>query len=90
MDRGGGRSERCAKRHEVVGVAGQDVVAEPNCGDHQVGVDDVCCSGLTEELSDWPAVIERVDRDGFEECSESGLSGTVAPYLPAGCHAMAR
>jgi len=42
VDRGGGGSERCAKRCEVVGVAGQDVVAQTNGGDHQVGVDDVC------------------------------------------------
>lgn len=82
VDRGGGRSERGAKRCEVVGVAGQDVVARANGGDHQVGVDDVCCFGLSEELSDWAAVIEWVDRDGLEECGKSGLSGSVAPYLP--------
>lgn len=82
MDRGGGRSECCAERREVFWVAGQDVVAQANGGDHQVGVDDVCCSGLSEELSDLAAVVERVDRDGLEECRESGLSGSVAPHLP--------
>ena len=82
MDRGAGRSERSAERREVVWVSGQDVVAQTNRSDHQVGVDDVCCFGVTKELSDRAAVIEWVDLDRLEECRESGLSGSVAPYLP--------
>ncbi len=45
------------------------------------GVNDVCCLGLSEKLSDWATVIKWVDRDGLEECREPGLSGSVPPHL---------
>ena len=66
---------------EVVGVAGEDVLAEADGGDDEVGVDDVGGSGLGEELADWASVVEWVDHDGFEEGGKAGLAGSGAPYL---------
>ncbi len=41
VDGGGGWAQHGRERREVVWVAGEDVVAETEGGDHQVGVDDV-------------------------------------------------
>lgn len=41
MDGGGCRSQHCAEDREVVGVAGEDIIAETNGRDHQVSVDDI-------------------------------------------------
>lgn len=65
---------------EVVGVAGEDVVAEPEGADDEVGVDDVGGSGLGEEASDGVSVVERVHRNGLDEGSEACLSW-VSPDL---------
>lgn len=70
----GCRAQRRAERGEVVGVAGEDVVADAYGRDHEVGVDYVSCPGLSQELSDRAAIVERVDRDGLEERGEAGLT----------------
>ena len=41
VDRGGCRAERGADGGEVFGVAGQDVVPQPQGQDDEVGVDDI-------------------------------------------------
>ncbi len=81
MDCGGGRAEHGRQRGEVVWVAGEDVVAQPQCNDHQVGIDDVCGLGLGEKAANGTAVFEGVDSDGLEECREACLAGSISPNL---------
>ncbi len=58
-------------------------MAEADGGDHEVGVDDVSGSCLGKELTDWAAVVEWVDHNGFEEGRKAGLAGSGSPDL---CH----
>lgn len=80
MDGGCCRAEWGGESGEVVGVACEDVLAEPDGADDEVGVDDVGGSGSPEEASDRSSVVERVHRNGLDEGTEACLSG-VSPDL---------
>ena len=68
---------------EVGGVGGDDGVGEVEGEGHEVGVDNVRCLGLAEQVAHNEGVIvsEFVNLDGSQQLGEPGLSASVAPHL---------
>ncbi len=75
------RSEHSGERRQVIGVAGQDIVTQPNGCDHEVGIDHIGGSGLSEEASDRSTVVQRVNQDRLEERCQTGLPRAMSPHL---------
>lgn len=65
---------------EIIGIAGENVVAKPEGTDCQVCVDHIAGRCLSQELTNRSAVIESVDGDRLEKCPETSLTRT-SPHL---------
>jgi hypothetical protein len=81
VDGRGGGAEHRGEGRDVVRVTGEDVVAEADGADDQVGVHDIGGPGLGEKASDGPAVVEGMNGDGFQEVGQAGLTRAVTPDL---------
>ena len=81
MDSGASGPKEFNDSAELVGVSGEDAVAETS-GDHdEVRVDNISGPGEREKSAKRSAIVERVDRDGLQKHGEPCLGNAVSPHL---------
>lgn len=67
MDCGGRPAEWSAQGCEVIGVAHEDIIVEPEGEQDEVAVDDIRRAGGGEEPTDRRAVVQGVQGDRLQE-----------------------
>lgn len=66
---------------EIVRIAGQKVITEPEGQVDEMAVDDIRRARERQKPADRRTVIERVHRDRLEKSGQAGLARTVPPHL---------
>ena len=81
MNHRAGRAEHGDQLGEIVRIARQNVVPQPEGQLHEMPIYDVRRMRESQEPTDRRTVIKRVHRDRLEKRSQAGLAGPIPPYL---------
>ena len=81
MNLRGRRAEKIAKGGYVIGVARQNIAAEPECHENEMRIDYIRPTGDSEQPTDRGPVVQGVHGYRLEERCQPRLASTIPPDL---------
>ena len=80
-DGGRRRTQRRCQITEIVRVARQNLLTEPECQENKVSVNDIGGGRECQKTADRRTVVEGVYRECLDERRKPSLAGPIPPYL---------